>query len=229
MQVRNLNHASIASILKNREQGAFGSLRDFLSRVEIHDSEVETLVYCGAFDGMRKTRLELMWEFLRLRKAKRKPTKDHTVLFSELDLDPFTNILPWHGKDYTPREKLWAELECLDLTVSDHILRLYDTDCRKVIPAKDLHRYSGKFVTLVGWVIACKRTRTVKNELMKFLTLEDKTATFEVTVFPGVYRRFGHILQDRGPYIVKGSVEKDGRCCTVTAQWLGRLGVKPHA
>ncbi|GJL78450.1 MAG: DNA-directed DNA polymerase [Nitrospinaceae bacterium] len=226
MQVRNLSRASISAILKNREQGPYRSLRDFLARVEMDDSEVETLIYCGAFDGMRSARLELMWEFLQLRTARRKSIKEGTTLFPEHDLDACTNVLPWCEKDYTLHEKLRAELECLDLTVSDHILRLYDADCRKPIIAKDLRRYSGKFVTLVGWVVAYKRTRTAKNELMKFLTLEDRTATFEVTVFPGVYRRVGHILKNRGPFIVKGFVEQEGRCYSVTAHWLGVLSAR---
>lgn len=76
----------------------------------------------------------------------------------------------------------------------------------------------------MGWLVTAKRTRTFKNEVMKFLMLEDTTAAFEVTLFPGIYRRFGNLLYDRGPYIVRGRVEREGRCHTVTALWLGR----PH-
>ena len=63
----------------------------------------------------------------------------------------------------------------------------------------------------------------MKNELMKFMTLEDTTATFEVTLFPRVYKRFGHLLHDRGPYIIRGRVEQEGNCHTVTALWVHRL------
>ena len=129
--------------------------------------------------------------------------------------------------EYTLREKLLAELECLDLAVSDHLLHLYSFQTNKLaqtaICGNQLEKFSGRLATLVGWAIACKRTRTVKNELMKFITLEDTTATFEVTLFPRVYKRFGHLLHDRGPYIIRGRVEQEGNCHTVTALWVHRL------
>ncbi len=154
-------------------------------------------------------------------------------------------------RQYSLREKLWAELECLDLTVSEHLLALYgvqiedapdgtggvltlsgvggetpNTRHRSVLPiiaARDLSRHAGRLVTLVGWMITAKRTRTGKRELMKFMTLEDPTACFEVTLFPKIYRQFGVLIHDRGPYIVRGRVERDGKCCTLTALWLGRV------
>ena len=148
-------------------------------------------------------------------------------------------------REYSRQEKLWAELECLDLTVAEHLLALYvvevagsgltvseaelgtrHTWSRSVLPiiaARDLSQHAGRLVTLVGWMITAKRTRTVKRELMKFMTLEDPTACFEVTLFPKIYRQFGVLIHDRGPYIVRGRVERDGKCCTLTALWISRL------
>ena len=101
-------------------------------------------------------------------------------------------------------------------------MSLYNIDGKNITRACEIPRLSGRLVTLVGWLINSKRTRTVKNEFMKFLMLEDATETFEVTLFPKIYRRFGPLLYDRGPYFVKGRVEREGLCCTVTALWLGR-------
>jgi DNA polymerase III alpha subunit len=91
-----------------------------------------------------------------------------------------------------------------------------------------MKRFAGRMVTLVGWLVSSKRTRTVKNEFMKFLMLEDRTASFEVTLFPKVYRQFGILLRDRGPYLVRGRVEQDGLCFTITAHWLGRMTATGH-
>ncbi len=49
---------------------------------------------------------------------------------------------------------------------------------------------------------------------MKFLTLEDATDIFEVTLFPKVYKKYGYLLQGRGPYFVSGKVENDGGSVT---------------
>ncbi len=89
--------------------------------------------------------------------------------------------------------------------------------------ARELMRSAGRIVTLAGWLVTAKQTRTAKNEPMKFMTLEDATASFEVTLFPKIYKRFGPLLYDRGPYIVKGRVEKEGRCLSVTALWVDRI------
>ena len=112
------------------------------------------------------------------------------------------------------------------LTVSEAGLGTRRTWPRSVLPiiaARDLSQHAGRLVTLVGWMITAKRTRTVKRELMKFMTLEDPTACFEVTLFPKIYHQFGVLIHDRGPYIVRGRVERDGKCCTLTALWLSRL------
>jgi DNA polymerase III alpha subunit len=75
--------------------------------------------------------------------------------------------------------------------------------------------------TLFGILVTDKSTRTAKGERMKFVSLEDPTGIFEVTLFPKVYQKFGYVLTDKGPFVVKGRIEKD--CGTVTALWLGRM------
>lgn len=257
MQVKRLSHRTIDSILADREQcGPYPSLEHFLSRVDIDDHEVEALIRCGAFDSLGPSRPQLLWQSRLLRRARREkhPSTRSAELFVEsgrFGSAPSLSLIP-SLPEYDLREKLWAELENLDLTASSHLLSLFGMDAdgkicdpsfavrsvagpadvhrrqarwaKSVIPAREINRRAGRLVTLVGWLISAKRTRTGKNEIMKFLTLEDPTAAFDVTLFPGVYRRFGSLLYDRGPYIVKGKVERDGLCHTVTALWLGRAG-----
>jgi DNA polymerase III alpha subunit len=220
-QVKGLTHHALCSILESREE-AFTSLDNFLSRVKITGHEVETLIRSGACDGWGQTRPELLWQLKLLLRAlpARNPSLKHSngSLFENKIRTDLVPGLP----EYDLREKLLAELECLDLTVSAHLLSLYDIDSNRQVPAKTLAAQAGRVVTLTGWLIHSKRTRTVKNEIMKFLMLEDRTASFEVTLFPAVYRRFGPLLYDRGPYTVTGRVERDGDCCTVTAFGLSR-------
>jgi DNA-directed DNA polymerase III PolC len=208
-QVKGLSQNSIGEILNNRP---YSSLADFLVRTKVSVSETESLIRCGAFNTFGISVAELLWQ---LKLHHRRPR-----LFSQFNQQ--VPILP----EYTPNEKLLAELECLDLTVSSHPLSLYSFNkklAQAAISGNQLEKFSGKLATLIGWAITYKRTRTAKNELMKFMTLEDTTATFEVTLFPRVYQQFGHLLYDRGPYIVRGRVEQEGNCHTVTALWVHRL------
>ncbi len=231
-QVKALTQNSIDSILKNRAMGDYCSLEDFLARVEINECEVETLIRCGALDGFGSSRPELLWR-LKLAARHNLSTSTGKTIADIKSIGLWSGVANRFGEecvaplaklaDYGADEKLIADLECLDLTVSDHLLALYDVECKNRIDAHEMERFAGRMVTLAGWLVSSKRTRTVKNEFMKFLMLEDRTATFEVTLFPKVYRQFGLLLRDCGPYIVRGRVEQDGLCYTVTAHWLGRM------
>ena len=47
--------------------------------------------------------------------------------------------------------------------------------------------------------------------------LEDLTGTYEVTLFPMVYSRYGHLTVDRGPYVFEGRVQDDFGTCSLIA------------
>jgi DNA polymerase III alpha subunit len=236
-QVKALTQNSIDSILNNRRVEDYCSLEDFLARVTINECEVETLIRCGALDGLASSRPELLWRLKLAARHSLSTTSRKTITdikgiglwsgmanrFGEQCVAPLAKLA-----DYGADEKLVADLECLELTVSDHLLAHYDVECKNRIDAHEMKRFAGRMVTLAGWLVSSKRTRTVKNEFMKFLMLEDRTASFEVTLFPKVYRQFGILLRDRGPYIVRGRVEQDGLCFTVTAHWLGRMTETGH-
>ena len=87
--------------------------------------------------------------------------------------------------------------------------------------AKDMAQAKRSLVTMLGIIVTYKNIRTAKGELMKFISLEDPTGIFEVTLFPKIYQQFGHILTDKGPFIVKGKIEDNSGNRTLTALWLG--------
>ncbi|UCD11979.1 MAG: DNA polymerase III subunit alpha [Nitrospinaceae bacterium] len=217
-QFKNVGQCAIDSILAERRRGgSYTSLADFLSRAAIGEAETEALILAGACDALGGTRPELLWQLQLLAHGRKRGVASLPGFF------PFSGATIPTLPDYTLREKLLVELACLDITVSAHLLSLYDIEAAGRVPAKALRRLAGRVVTLTGWLVHAKRTRTVKNEFMKFLMLEDATAAFEVTLFPRVYRRFGPLLYDRGPYTVTGRVEQEGDCLTVTAHRLSRV------
>ena len=52
-----------------------------------------------------------------------------------------------------------------------------------------------------------KRIKTRKGEIMKFLSLEDLTGTFEAVIFPKAYNKFAELTMSMGPYIVEGKAD----------------------
>ena len=58
-------------------------------------------------------------------------------------------------------------------------------------------------------MIAARRIRTRRSDrYMKFMSMEDRTGTYEVTLFPDAYRRLAPKTMSQGPYIFDGTVDE---------------------
>ena len=66
------------------------------------------------------------------------------------------------------------------------------------------------------------------GEIMKFLSLEDLTGTFEAVLFPRVYSKFAQQTYSFGPYIVTGRVdaESGNNLIVDKLEVLSRQGIK---
>ena len=242
MQVRGLSRTAARSILRERQQYPFTSLADFCRRVEITRPEVENLILCGAMDGFDQTRPELLWK-LKLMAGQRsgKPRTDEKQpgLFAEhaLTAEHFrarphpsaqaqgslTQLVP-HIPDYPPHKKLELEQHLLQLSVTDHPLAPYEEKLKRldldIVHSHQLRRHAGRVVTVVGWLVTMRRAVTKHQQYMKFMTIEDRSGTMEVVLFPEVYQKYGHMICTYGPYVVNGRVEAKHRALTITANWI---------
>ena len=70
-------------------------------------------------------------------------------------------------------------------------------------------RYDGRKVKMVGWFMASKRIKTKKGKIMKFLSLEDLSGTFEAVIFPKVYSVYAEKTMSMGPYLLEGKVDAE--------------------
>ncbi len=217
-QIKGLSTSSIRSIIERRGAAPYSSIPDFLLRSQVKPKETEALALSGALDMFGIARPEILWRAME---------PGHGVASSPTLIEARFTALP--VADYPMEEKLEREREILGVTVSSHPIRVFArvAQASGVIPASRLSDMIGKQVRVIGWLVTAKRTRTKQGEYMKFLTMEDETDIFEVTLFPKVYARYGHLLQGRGPYIVQGEAQNDGGCVTLAAQALRNAG-KPR-
>ena len=210
--VKGITHRSVESIIENRP---YKSLGDFLNRSGVGASEAKTLSITGALDTFGYPRPALLCATL----GRGVDRSGEPWL---IDTEP---VLP-KTRPYSFEDLLEYELELLGFTVWAHPLAIYRAQLPKnLTSACDLHRHIGKRITLVGWLIHEQRTRTVHGEQMKFLTMEDETAIYEVTLFPRAYQRCGHHLSSdtRGPFLVTGKVENEDGYLIVTGEKLAIL------
>ena len=210
MAIKNLSRNSIERIIKERgENGKYVSLADFLIRTKLGYEETALLIKCGAmhcFKVTRPTLLRLLDIYINHRKIL---NENYNDLFMNdtfaLERDVVTNI------NYSAEEICRNEYEAFGYMVTRHPLNFFSewlNDVR-IIKAKDMSSNRGKNARMIGWYMTSKRIRTKKGDIMKFLSLEDLTGTFEAVIFPKVYYRVAELTMSMGPYLVEGRIDKD--------------------
>ena len=114
------------------------------------------------------------------------------------------------------------ELDTLGFYLSIHPLDRYRDTLRRMhyVKACDLHRHVGEHITTIGWLVTGKTVQTKDGDPMKFVSSEDTTGIYETVLFPKVYDRFCHMLNEMRPYLLKGKVEQDFTSVTLTLHWI---------
>jgi DNA polymerase III alpha subunit len=210
MAIKNLSYNSAKKILSERKiNGEFKSLADFIVRTKIGFEETSLLIKCGAMGCFQKTRPELL-RLLDIYIHKRKLLDDNynDLFISEsFDLEKEVQI----KQNFSVEEICKAEFETFGYMVTKHPLHFFKSyiDDSSVTEASHLHYRVGKYVKVIGWFMSSKRVRTTKGEIMKFLSLEDLSGTFEAVIFPDVYKECAEMTLSMGPYLIEGIVDKN--------------------
>lgn len=210
MAIKNLSSNSIQKILDERKKdGEYHSLADFLIRTKLAFEETSILIKCGAMGCFKKTRpelLRLLDIYIHKRKILNESYNDlflHETFVMENEVK--TNI------NFSVEEICKAEYEIFGYMITRHPLYFYRsfTEHQSITKAKDLNKHRGKNVRLIGWYMTSKRIKTRKGDIMKFLSLEDTTGTFEAVIFPREYDKFAEQTMSMGPYIIDGKVDEN--------------------
>jgi DNA polymerase III alpha subunit len=208
MAIKNFTRESADNIVQERERkGLYTSLQDFLVRTTIKYEETAMLIKCGAMDCLSEIRPNLL-RLLDIYFARIKNLyESYNDLFAD-DIIKLTEEVKIK-RDYSIEEKCIAEYETFDYMVSRHPLEFFTglVDDNKIIKAAEMKNNNGRKMRMFGWYMTSKRISTKKGDVMKFLSLEDLTGTFEAILFPNVYARFAEKTLSMGPYVVEGRVD----------------------
>ena len=211
MSIRRLQQKSVDTILDERKAGEFDSLEDFLSRVDLDLADAMSLTNAGCFKNLAPelTHRELAYHVagFYLQNGRREPL----------------SALPTHC-DLTSDDFYRLELETFGYPISIHPLEIYRPMLsQRIKHAKDIPKYVGQSIYLIGVYITQKETVTRKFDPMEFLTLEDETDIYECVLFPEVFREVGDLLHWETLFIIRGTVEKSFGVYTVTIEKLASL------
>jgi len=214
--VTGLGPVGAEQILRARQKRPFETLSDFLTRVRLSDEEVRSLILCGAFDSLGRSRPGLMMELNLCSKMARIGTPAGTPP-ALLRTSP---VIPDPPGDYTSARKYFDQRRILGITVGEHLMTLYRPliDGRVDTTSRDVESCKGKRVRIAGLLEARRTTNTRRGEGMMFLTLDDEYGLFEVTLFPGLSRRLARGFTRYGPYVVTGKIEDQYDSLSITAE-----------
>jgi len=206
--IKNFSRKSALKIMEEREKdGNFASLAEFITRTRIGYEECAILIRCGAMDCFKETRPTLM-RLLDIYFHHRKLLDEsYNDLFADEMFKLEEEIKT--DKEYSIEEICSIEYETFGYMVSRHPLEFFGEviNRKSIVKAADLHKYDGKTVKMVGWFMTAKRIKTKSGGIMKFLSLEDLTGTFEAVLFPKVYSEYAELTMSMGPYLLRGKVD----------------------
>jgi DNA-directed DNA polymerase III PolC len=217
--IGSLKESSLQRIVDDRSGcGEYKNLGDFIRRIEPSRDEMEAIISCGGMDSIGPNRPTLLRNF----KAGFESYKNGPGPLATEAEDIFSGLTP--AADWSDEEKYVAEKRIMGYSPGAHPLTLMDLPDNGEIHARFIESYEGHRITMIGWAFSHKKIQTrAKKETMEFLSLEDLTGNFEVTLFPRIYSRYATILRGSGPFRVSGRVDNDHGVCTLIADSLENL------
>ena len=197
------------------KKGDFRSLKDFVNRVNATREQLEILIRIGAFRFTGMNKYELMWEKNAVFSPAIKQVQ-YSTLF-EVDTEEFE--LP--PMDEGRFEQAYDEIELLGFPLCSPF-DLLDADAKEDILAKDMKRYMGKTVKMIGYYVTRKDVTTSNRKLMNFGTWVDRNGHFfDTTHFPPSLARYP--FKGRGLYHIKGKVVDDFDFPSIEVEWMDKL------
>jgi DNA polymerase III subunit alpha len=202
-----------AIVAARTEGGPFTSLFDFCKRVDkkqINRRTIESLIRAGAFDCLGVDRATLLASVpLALESAEQAQASANQVsLFgddSEASQDPdYVKAAPWSMK-----QQLTEEKSALGYYFSGHLFNAYADEVRKFARAKLSSLAPSREPRLLAGVISAVRTQMTQRGKMVIATLDDGTATVDVTVYNELFDQHRGLFKEDEFLAVLGKVSED--------------------
>lgn len=223
--IKNVGRGIIERLVAEREAaGPFKSLTDYCTRMEAKDLNkrvIENLVKAGAFQslgGTRKQYLDIYQNVLAsVNHTKKSLIAGQVSLFDMNDDLEETVVDTFVSEGEMATETvLTNEKEVLGIYLSGHPLENYGDAMVKNLSHRSLDFtpdeeghvkvYDGEDV-LYGGIISTKSVKiTRQGQNMAFLGVEDLFGLVEVVVFPKIYEKARHFLEEDTIVVMKGRI-----------------------
>lgn len=204
IQLRGMSGEAIKSILQERKNGEFTSLRGLILRADVSEPMLENLIQVGALDSLGN-RNDLLLELPLLLQLKHRLGKGRRQLFEEDIQQAHKGVV-----SYDKRKNLQTERHLLSLDLSAHPLDFLDLG-NGFTRMNDLRSLAaGATVKIAGSVIRYQTPPTRNGKRVVYIIMEDGTGVADVTVFHDVQENYGRVLFQTRWLVVEGKIQRRG-------------------
>ena len=224
--IKGLGEGPVEAIVEARQGEVFTDLFDFCRRVDLkklNRRSLEALIRAGAFDQLGPNRhfddrASLMASLADALKAAEQEAGNQAAgmmdMFGAMDNDSANISVNWSlAQPWRDDVRLNGERDTLGLFLTGHPIDQYEDEVNAFVTRRlDALEPTAKKETAIaaGLVVQLRITRSKKSgEQMAFLTLDDKRARVEVSVFGRTFAQFGQLIEKDKLLVVIGSVRHD--------------------
>jgi error-prone DNA polymerase len=195
-------HPVMKKLVEERvKNGPFESFNDFIDRVPITVEQLSILIRIEAFRFTGINKRELLWH-ARLKKPKL--VKPSAQLDAFRSIEKKFTLPPLENNDL---ENIYDQLEILGFPLVSPFKLLREPPDGYFL-ASQFKNNLGKTVTLIGYLVTIKYTRTTGGKTMFFATFTDYEGHFfDTTHFPPVVEKYP--FRGQGLYKVTGKVVEE--------------------
>jgi len=227
--IKGLGDGAIESIIENRQKdGPYKDLFDFCSRVDlrkVNKRSLEALVLAGAIDAIGPltenkgcSRAQLFALLPEAIKTAEQNVQNLNAGIEDLFggagvenektgscyLTP-VEYYPWSNRDVLQKEKDTIGLYLTGHPLDDYAEEIYTLSGHKIsnLKASRTKQWLG------GLVIGMRTIKTKRGDNMAIVSLDDRSARIDVTLFADAYEQCRHFLAKDAMVLAEGQVEHD--------------------
>jgi DNA polymerase-3 subunit alpha len=232
--IKGVGEGPVEAIVESRQSGPFKDLFDFCERVDlkrINKRTLDGLIRSGALDrlgpffhdepkayqaNIDQNRAVLLASLEEAIKAAEQTARTldsgHIDLFGGLFVEADADVYAPHRKarPLTLKERLKGEKDTLGLYLTGHPIDEYEGEIRRFARQRIIDlKPSRESQTVAGMVIALRVMKNKKGDKMGFITLDDRSARIEASLFADAYITAQNLLQTDAVVVVEGEVSND--------------------
>src|SRR5690554_6855148 len=219
--IKGLGEGPVESIVAAAKDGPFQDIFDFCRRIDlkkVNKRALEALIRSGAMDKLGAGRAQLMASIEKaIQQADQQSRNDAAGMvdmFGDMlessgeGEDPYADVA--NVREWPEKERLKGEKDTLEIYLTGHPFDEYEREVRRFVRSSIADLKPNKSPQRVAGLVVAQRTmKTRTGSTMCFITLDDRSARIEATLFSEAFFENRELLQSDQVIVVEGQVSHD--------------------